>query len=398
MIKRRILPYIVKDLDRHKMVFLSGPRQSGKTTLSTAIPFKEAEKKYYNWDIDTHRKLLKESKLDEASTFWIFDEIHKNKKWRNWLKGLYDLHRHSHKIIVTGSARLDFYSRGGDSLQGRYFNYHLHPITLSEFLGLKDLDYRTVITESKLSYNHERSQEKLLKLLDFSGFPEPLLSNSKEFSGRWRLAYRRLLVREDVRTLEQTQELDQMELLYERLPDLISNNLSINNLAKDLEISHQTVSKWLKIFERLYACFYVLPWGEHKIKAVKKEKKLYLWDWASITDPGARLENIVAAHLLRLVHWFEDIYGEIIELRYFRDSEGHEVDFILLKDKKPWIAIEVKSSEQTLSKGLKYFLERVAVPYAYQIHLKSNLDTRLPNINKTKIRSMPVAKFLCLLP
>jgi predicted AAA+ superfamily ATPase len=247
-------------------------------------------------------------------------------------------------------------------------------------------------------YDHKHSQKKLGELLKLGGFPEPLLSGSEEFVGRWRLAYGKRLVREDVRTLEQTQELDQMELLFERLPDLICNNLSINKLAKDLEVSHQTVSKWLQIFERLYGCFFVLPWGDPKIKAVKKEKKLYLWDWAFIEDPGARLENLVAVHLLRLVHWFEDIYGEVLDLRYFRDPEGHEVDFIILRKKQPWIAIEVKSSEQEISTSYKYFLNRVQMPFAYQIHLKSDVDSRLPNINQSRVRIMPVAKFLQLLP
>lgn len=177
---------------------------------------------------------------------------------------------------------------------------------------------------------------------------------------------------EDVRSLEQTQELDQMSLLYDRLPDLVSNNLSINNLAKDLEVAHQTVAKWIGIFEKLYANFYVPPFGVPKIKAIKKERKLYLWDWGRLADPGARLENLVALHLLRLVHWFEDDYGEVIELRYIKDVDGHEIDFILLRNKRPWIAIEVKSSEQDLSSGLTYLLKKIAIPFVYQIHLKSD--------------------------
>ncbi len=398
MLERRLIPHIMSDLFRQKMVFISGPRQSGKTTLTNHLPVTKGSLAYYTWDAESQRKLIRDSKLDEAKEYWVLDEVHKYKRWKNLLKGLYDIHKSDHKIVVTGSARLEMYSRGGDSLQGRYFNYRLHPLTLSEYAQEAEQDYRQLLPKIKIEYEHNQVQGRLNDLLRFGGFPEPLLARSEDFSGRWRLAYGQRLVREDVRTLEQTQELDQMELLFERLPDLVGNNLSINNLSQDLEVAHQTVTKWIRIFEKLYACFYVLPWGGPRIKAIKKEKKLYLWDWSFNQQPGARLENLVAVHLLRLVHWFEDIYGEVLDLRYFRDADGHEVDFIILRKKQPWMAIEVKSSEQDLDTGFRYFLKRISVPYAFQIHLKSDLDSRIADINGCRIRTMPAAKFLMALP
>lgn len=392
------------------MVTISGPRQCGKTTLTETLPILKTSKAYYNWDIDEHRKIIRSSTLDESKEYWILDEIHKYSRWRNWLKGLYDLHRKDHKIIVTGSARLDLYSRGGDSLQGRYFNYRLHPFTLSELMELEDYDYKTFVNISpknklKLEYDEAIAKQKLEDLLTYGGFPEPYTVKSLDFSSRWRNEYSKRLVNEDVRMLEQIQQLDQMGLLYERLPELVANNLSINNLALDLETAHQTISKWLNIFEKLYGCFRILPFEitskklvNTKIKLVKKERKTYLWDWGKVPDSGPRLENLVAVHLLRLVHWFEDIYGEIIELRYFRDVDGHEIDFLILKNKEPWVAIEVKSTAQGLNPGMKYFLERVKVPFAFQIHLKGDLDTRVEGINGCRVRIMPISRFLCWLP
>jgi hypothetical protein len=398
MSTRALSSHILADLKGKKMVMLSGPRQCGKTTLAKALPELSSDMAYYNWDVAPHREKLKNYKLDESKHYWVFDELHKYRAWRNWLKGVYDLHHTHHEILITGSARLDQYARGGDSLQGRYFHYRLHPFTLGEVLNLPEQNYRKSLERAaKVSWS-AHAQNTLLELLKFGGFPEPFLSKSTSFAGRWRLAYSQRLVNEDVRTLEQTQELDQMSLLYDRLPDLVSNNLSINNLAKDLEISHQTVAKWIGIFEKLYANFYVLPYGEPAIKAIKKEKKLYLWDWARLSDPGARLENLVALHLLRLVHWFEDIYGEILELRYIKDIDGHEIDFLLLRNKLPWIAIEVKNSEQGISTGFKYLLNKIRIPYAYQIHLKSELVYKLANINQSTVYALPVSNFLCGLP
>lgn len=129
MYLRQIKEQIQKDL-QDKMVLLAGPRQCGKTTLAQGLSTDPPQTKagYFSWDIEAHRKQLRQQQLPADHPLWIFDEIHKNRHWRNWLKGVYDLHGKQHQILVTGSARLDPYSRGGDSLRGRYFRHHLHPL------------------------------------------------------------------------------------------------------------------------------------------------------------------------------------------------------------------------------------------------------------------------------
>ena len=172
----------------------------------------------------------------------------------------------------------------------------------------------------------------------------------------------------------------------------------MNRLRLDLEVAHQTVAKWIELFERLFVCFRIPPWGPPRIRAVKQEQKMYLWDWPRVDLSGSRLENLVAVHLLRFVHWVEDVYGERLDLRYFKDVDGHEVDFIILRKRAPWIAIEVKSSEQPLDRNLYYLLERARIPYAYQLHLKGTNDFRVAPINGCKIRIMPLERFLQNLP
>jgi predicted AAA+ superfamily ATPase len=377
------------------MVFLSGPRQCGKTTLAQGIG-QEATTSYFNWDVAEHRRLLRAGRIEESAKLWIFDELHKFRQWRNWLKGLYDLHHQNHQILVTGSGRLELYSRGGDSLQGRYFLHRLHPFTLSEWLDLPAPDIATL--RELPAEPPAGAAQALEDMLRRGGFPEPLLSGSQRQADRWRLAYGQRLIRDDVRTLELIRDLDRLELLYERLPDLVGSVLSINSLREDLEVAFETVRSWLSVFDRLFVCFRLPPFGTPRIKAVKKEQKLYLWDWSRPASAAARLENLVALHLLRLQHWCEDVLGQRVEARYFRDVHGHEVDFVMLKDKKPWMAVEVKSSEQTVDPGLKYFLERVRVPYAFQISLSGQHDFRAPDINGCKVRVLPAAKFLANLP
>ncbi|MBN2381825.1 DUF4143 domain-containing protein [bacterium] len=242
------------------------------------------------------------------------------------------------------------------------------------------------------------SDEALADLMELGGFPEPLLSSSTRKASRWRLSYGSRLVREEVRSLEFIRDIDRLELLYDRLPDVVGSPLSINSLREDIEVAFETVRHWLSVFENLYVCFRVPPFGAPRLKAVRKEQKLYLWDWASIEDPACRFENMIAFHLLRYCHWCEDVEGEKIELRYFRDTVGHEVDFILLKKRKPWLAIEVKLNKSTLDKNMKYLLERVQFSHAYQLTLSSEYDYKLPDINGCPVRIIPAASFLTRLP
>ncbi len=397
---RRISSAIEDDLCQ-KMVFVAGPRQCGKTTIAKNL-LKNYSGRYYNWDLTDDRKLIMHSQLERDKELWIFDELHKFRTWRNWLKGQYDVFGEQHKILVTGSAKLDFYNRGGDSLQGRYFLHRLHPLTYSEILGLDFQDDNIDSIFSCFSPQVSDSDSTLLDLMQLGGFPEPFFSGSAKQAARWRKSYGPRLIREDIRDLENINLLDKMELLYYQLPNTVGSKLSINSLREDLELSFETVRDWIKIFERNYACFRLAPLSGtkvlKKIKAVKKEQKLYFWDWAVVEDEAARFENLIALHLLRFSHWLEDYHGLRTELRYFRDLKGHEVDFILLKNDQPWIAIEVKLSAQSLDPNLKYFLERVPCKYAFQLHLHGKDDYSLADINGAKIFSMPAAKFLSVLP
>lgn len=401
MIDPRIVPRhlraaVEEDLRSKKMAFVAGPRQCGKTTLARQV-LQRWTGDYYSFDVPAHRKDLREQAMPASSKLWVFDELHKMRGWRNWLKGVYDLHGAAVAILVTGSARLDAYSRGGDSLQGRYFLHRLHPFTLSELCGLPLVGRPDLVPALPVAppAAAPRSVGDLLRL---GGFPEPLFSGSERYAARWRLAYGARLVREDLRDLEALRDLDRVELLFDRLPETVGSVLSINSLREDLEVAFDTVKSWLSVLERLYAIFRVAPFGAPRIKAVKKEQKLYFWDWARVAGEPARFENLVMLHLLRLVHWLEDVHGERAELRYFRDVVGHEVDAVVLRRGKPWIAVEAKLEDRPLDGGLRYLLERTPIPFAFQVSMKGTADKRLPDINGSRVRLLPAARFLASLP
>ncbi|MBI3534162.1 MAG: ATP-binding protein [Deltaproteobacteria bacterium] len=351
------------------MVFIGGPRQVGKTTLAltflanklslkkTNLAGLEEHEAYLTWDKRELRKKILNNELPEHHGIIIFDEIHKFRKWRNLLKGIYDTRKHSLQIIVTGSAKLDYYRRGGDSLLGRYHHYRLHPLSLPELAQF------------------ETNRRKTLELLmHFSGFPEPFFRQDETYLRRWRLERRKKLALEDLRDLEQVREISLIELLIELLPSRVGSPLSIQNLAQDLESTHPTVKNWIEIMDRLYISFRISPFGFPKIRAVKKEQKLYLWDWSEIEDQGSRFENLVASHLIKFCHFVEDTQGFLMDLRYLRDTDGREIDFVVLKNKKPLFAVECKLGDTKRSKNLKYFKERTTIPKFYQVHMSQSSD------------------------
>ena len=363
---RYLAQQVRRDLAK-KMVFLAGPRQVGKTTLARSVPGAVAG--YLNWDVAEHRDRILRRELP-AADLWVFDEIHKYRRWRNYLKGLYDNRRAKQRILVTGSGRLDLYRFGGDSLQGRYHLLRLHPFSAAE-LRLE-------------------SQSRLLDLLVLGGFPEPWLSANETEARRWSREYRTRLVQEEVATLERIQDLGQLEAMLIALPERVGSPLSINALREDLQVSHKTATSWLAALERLYSVFRLAPLGAPRIRAVRKEQKHYHLDWTVVQEQSARFENLVACHLLKWAHFRQDTAGLDLELRYFRDKDGREVDFVLVETRKPVMLVECKWGDAEIDRSLKYLRGKFPNAQAWQISATGKKDY----VSAEGIRVAPALKLL----
>ena len=304
---RYLSSYIWQDLQK-KMVFLGGPRQCGKTTLAKDLIKQHQDTMnavYLNWDSDEHRHAILKRMWLETNRLLVFDELHKFPKWKSWLKGLYDTLGNKHHILVTGSARLDVYRRGGDSLMGRYHHWRLHPFTLSEIpAGISP-------------------QEAFQRLMTVGGFPEPFLDNNDREARRWRKERFERILREDIRDLEGVKDLSALGLLVDSLRTRVGGLVVLSHLAQDLQVSVPTIKRWIEVLERMYVIFVVKPYTTRLARAVLKPPKIYFYDNADIPgDEGMRFENLVATSLLKRIQFLEDRDGYRYELRYVRDKEG----------------------------------------------------------------------------
>jgi len=383
---RYIQSSVLKDL-QEKMVFLAGPRQVGKTTLARDIIGKKLSSCYFLWDKIAQRTQALQGEWPSDKKLIILDEFHKFRKWKSWIKGEYDTLKTNYRFLLTGSARLAVYRRGGDSLQGRYHYYRLHPFSLAELEGKI---YSQKPGQELEFFNFNNKNFELLN--KFGGFPEPLQKQNEKHLRRWHLERIEKIINEDVRDLTLIQDIGNLTLLSKLLIDRASSICSINSLAEDLHVHFNTISKWIYILEELYYCFRLSPFFSKKILSVRKEKKIYLWDWSQVEEVSLRIENLVAQHLLKFCHYLKDAEGWDVDLYYLRDQTGREVDFLVTLHDQPWLAIEVKQNDTELSRALLYFKEKLKIPYCYQLVLKDDQD-----FIKNDIRVITIKKFLTAL-
>lgn len=290
--------------------------QVGKTTLAKVIlSINDNNGQYFNWDYGRGKKAILDEKWAESVKLLIFDELHKYPHWKNWIKAIYDVRKENHRLLVTGSARLDVYKQGGDSLLRRYHYWRLHPFTLDEYPG------------------NLEPKEAFERLMLLGGFPEVFLQADEREPRRWRRDRLNRVLQEDIRDLEAIKNIQMLELFVEMLRSRVGGLINYAKMAQDLQVAPQTVKSWLLSLERMYLVFIVKPYAQSIPRAILKPPKTYFFDNAVTEDKkGMRFENLIATHLLKRIHYLEDYTGYRYELKFIRDKEGREIDFALIKE------------------------------------------------------------------
>jgi predicted AAA+ superfamily ATPase len=340
--QRNLTPYLQTDLAR-KMVFLSGPRQAGKTTLACALATDWPNAQVLNWDVAADRRVIINQSWSPAARLLVFDELHKMKDWKVWLKGVHDGKPDGQAILVTGSARLETFRQSGESLAGRYFAWRLHPVTVAEWMAASGAS----------------AEEALARILERGGFPEPFLADQPSDAARWRRQYLEGVIRDDILEFSRVGELRAMRLFIDMLRGRVGSPVSLASLARDLQVSPTTLGRYLEILEALHIVFAVRPFHRNIARALLKEPKIYFFDTGLVEgDEGVRFENACATMLLRHAHFLQDAAGREIRLHYIRDKEGREIDFVLCEKEEPLGFAECKLADSTVPPFLAAVAER----------------------------------------
>lgn len=363
--------------NNRQMAFLSGPRQVGKTTLANAVLPKA---KYYNYDRPKDALLLGAgpdalasdadlSSPAQVKNGIVFDEIHKFPGWKRFLKGFFDVYGEELHVAVTGSARLNVYKRGGDSLMGRYFPYRIHPFSVGELAG-------GAISLDELHRTPKVVDRQIVDgLLRFGGFPEPFLAGSDRFYNRWKNTRHELVFHEDLRDLSRVQDIRGVRALADLLAARVTGGINFSGLATDLQITPDTVKSWIELLESVYEVYMIRPWSRNVANTIRKQPKAYFWDWSVVGAGGMRNENFIASHLLKSVQWWTDSGLGEFGLYYVRDKQQREVDFLISKDGEPYMLVECKTlADEPLSSALQHFNEILKPRYAVQVAVEGDSE------------------------
>ena len=347
--RRYLYEHIKQDLSK-KMVILTGPRQIGKTWLSKELMKEFKNPQYLNYDHFDDARIIRSQSWSLNADMLVLDEIHKMEGWKTFVKGVYDTRPQNQAILLTGSSRLETFRQTGESLAGRYFHFHLNPISVKEMEGVME------------------PSEALSLLGRLGGFPEPFLSGSEAEASRWRNQYYTDLIREDILEFSRIHEIRAIRLLLELLRERVGAPLSYTSLSEDLQISPNTVKKYIDILESLCIIFSLRPFHTNVARSVLKEPKIYFYDSGYVKgEEGIRFENTCAVSLLKHVQYLQDAMGEDLSLHYIKTRIGKEVDFAIAKKGKLHQIIEAKLSDNTPSPALSYFIKRMPGVTGYQL-------------------------------
>lgn len=390
------------------MLMLAGPRQVGKTTFARDIVAQDYQDTvYFNWDLAVDKQRLirdpgffsKEPRHHLSSRpLVILDEIHKYRDWKNYLKGIFDQYSQAYQFLITGSGRLEFSRKAGDSLAGRFLKFHIFPLTVAELSSHRRSwhDFVTNPLGGLEEIPAKEMRDAFNSLWELSGFPEPFLKGRKAFWSTWASAYGQQIVRDDLKTVADIRNLDVMETFFALLPTRVASPLSMNNLAGDLQVAFDTVKNWLMLFDAFYLTFRLSPWTAKISRSILKEKKVYLFNYPVIDDAGARFENLVAVEFLRAIETWNDQGAGRFSLHYLRNKEKQEVDFLIAQGNRPFLLVETKISDESPSASLLAFQDSLNIP-AIQLVKKEGVKKIFKN-GKNNVLVITAHQWLALLP
>jgi len=412
MIKRKLFTDLKSHLSQKEISIIIGPRQSGKTTLMEMLREhldKKGERTLYlnldvEWDrphFDSQSALLRkiELELSKHRGYVFIDEIQRKENAGLFLKGLFDL-RLPYKFIVSGSGSLELKEKIHESLVGRKRLFELTTITFDEFINHKtDYKYKENLA-GFLEIEKDKTQQLLMEYMNFGGYPRVVLASQQTEKVQIIDEIYRSVLEKDIAYLLKVDKTDAFSALIKVLSSQIGNLISYSELSSTLNISYQTVKKYLWYSQKIFLLDLISPYARNVRKEITKSPVPYFWDLGlrnyalgifghlgSPSECGFIFENLVFL-LLK-----EQVKLGTTKVNFWRTRDKAEVDFILESGRKV-VPVEVKYKslrKEEIPRSLRSFIEKYSPDEGYVINLDYKNKLK---INKTTLFFLPYYELL----
>ncbi len=354
-------------LPQCRTAFVSGPAQVGKTTSCKAL-----STRYLDWDDAADRLVLMRGaegvarhldleRARERELTVVFDNLQGHPDWKGFLRKF--TARCGARVRVVASFRSPGRSLGRKKPPSGTIRVRINPWTVAECA-------RTLPIDSPVKAPSNISEEDWFALMEHGGFPEPFRRRDPKFTERWHARQQSELIERDLPRLAAVRNPSLLQTLALLLADRSATPLVYSALSRQLAVTVDTVTRWIELLVDLQQGFCVRPWFRGVPKALRKEPRWFLRDWSAVMDSSARMRTLIACHLLKAVEGWTDLGFGQFELRYVRDKRQREVDFLVLRDRRPWFLVAVGD---TVPRGgavppvLRYFQRVTRARHAFQL-------------------------------
>lgn len=412
MIKRIIYPSLVKHLSKREISLITGPRQSGKTTLMLRmkgeLDRKEEPSLFLNFDVEWDRVHLEsqaalirkaELELGKKGGFIFIDEIQRKEDAGRFLKGLYDL-KLPYKLIVSGSGSLELKEEIHESLVGRKRLFELTTLSFEEFVDFKTGYKYSDNLQAFFEIEREKAQLLLAEYMNFGGYPRVVLEEKRDEKVQAVDEIYRSVLERDVAYLLKVEKTEAFSNLIKVMAGQNGNLINHKELSSTLGISFQTLKKYLWYAQKIFLLDLVTPYSRNVRKEISQSPVVYFRDLGLRNYPlglFGRIESSSGSGFLFQNLVFQMLTGSApvgsTQVHFWRTKDKAEVDFVVEQGKN-LTPVEVKYKalkDIEIPRPLIHFCEQYRPDKAYIVNLSLRKEKR---VGKTDIIAIPYWELL----
>ena len=365
-------------LKRRRVVYLTGPRQIGKSTLVKSFNGRDVE--YIDLDDEAVLKKVKfdlNSVVEHNKDILIIDEIQRIPELILAIKRIVDQDQRYGRFLITGSANINHIPTIPDSLAGRITKVRLRPLSQGEIVGTEPAFLLKALEQKFSMYDSSFSRDRYIDIALRGGFPEAL-RQSEHNRRMWATEYTDSVLDRDLREITQIRRGRVMPSLIRVIASHSSHIINRDNIRKKLatnhSISRDTLDSYLNVLESMYLIDYVEQWPNTDYERTRKKPRIFMPDSGIVSSLLKWTKKTVHESQLALGKLFEmlvynelssqiDATDDVFEIFHYRDGDQREIDFIIEHEDGGLIGIEVKASTRAVIQDfnhLKWFKQKFA--------------------------------------